>query len=114
MTDSPVVIIKKSSSSVEKEREFAFSPDLNGLSGSILEYYQNAWKVFQTIKFPTLKEEAWRRTDIHGLAVESFRIGGIDEQKPVPAELLEPMTDSHHGGQIIFTETEAQVSLERN
>lgn len=111
MTDSPVVIIKKRAAN-DGERSFTFSPDFTGLKGSILEYRQKAWQTFQQLKFPTLKDEAWRRTDIHALAIESFIADANNDAQPVPAELLEPLTDAQHGGEIILAQGKAKVTLE--
>ena len=114
MTDSPVVIIKNRTSSNELKKEFKFFPNTYGLSGSILSYYQKAWQAYQGLKFPTLADEAWRRTDIRKLGIEALNVSQSAAQIPVPADLLEPLTDSQHGGQIILSQGSANISLEKS
>ena len=114
MTDSPVVIIKKRSAPIETEKQVNFAPDYHGLSGSILQYQKAAWQTFQELKIPTLADEAWRRTDIHGLALELLKIDQNETMVPISAELLEPLTDIRHGGQIILTKESTQISLEKS
>lgn len=114
MTDSPVVIIKKRIPSTEIKRDFKFLPDNGKLNGSILNYYQKAWQAYQGLKFPTLSDEAWRRTDIRNLEIENLVIPQTVDQIPVPADLLEPLTDSQHGGQIVLSQGSANISLEKS
>ncbi|MHC1741094.1 MAG: Fe-S cluster assembly protein SufD [Anaerolineaceae bacterium] len=113
MTDSPVVIIKKKAQPVENLREFTFSPSLEGLTGPILAYYQKAWAAYHSLKFPLRSDEAWRRTDIKDLAIETFSIGQESEQLSIPVSLLDPLTDTSHGGQIILTPKGSQISLDK-
>ena len=113
MFESPVVIIKKRANAVSEKREFTFSPDFAGLSGNILEYQQNAWQVYKRLGFPTSADEAWRRTDIHNLAIETFRTGLGGKLVSVPSNLLEPLTDLRHGGQIILSQDTSQIMLEK-
>ena len=112
MTDSPVVVIKKRISS-EAPKEFRFTPEFDGLSSGIKEYYQNSWQAYQKLSFPTLRDEAWRRTDIHNLNIETFRIGEYENETSIPAELLEPLTDAKHGGEVILTTSQKKISLEK-
>ena len=115
MTDSPVVIIKKRASAInEVKKDVQFLPDTAGLSGQILDYYQRAWQVYQGLKLPTLADEAWRRTDIRNLQLDSLQISNPNQQMPVPSDLLEPLTDSKHGGQIVISQGTAQISLEKS
>jgi Fe-S cluster assembly protein SufD len=107
------VIIKKRANAVSEKREFTFSPDFAGLSGNILEYQQNAWQVYKRLGFPTSADEAWRRTDIHNLAIETFRTGLGGKLVSVPSNLLEPLTDLRHGGQIILSQDTSQITLEK-
>jgi Fe-S cluster assembly protein SufD len=113
MPESPVVIIKKRANVVNEMKAFTFSPDFEGLSGNILKYQQNAWQVYKRLGFPTSADEAWRRTDIHDLAIETFHTGLDGKHVSVPSNLLEPLTDSRHGGQIILSQDPSQITLEK-
>ena len=76
-------------------------------------YRRQAWELYQSIPFPTPKEEAWRRTDLRYLDTGSLHIpdklAGTD-LPAVPAELLLPLVDREHGGQMVITPQ--AVSLE--
>ena len=37
-------------------------------------YRQRAWDSYKLLPMPTVKDEAWRRTDIHNLDVTKFSI----------------------------------------
>ena len=110
MTDSPVVVIKKRGNPAESVKQFTFSPDF---SGSSLDYQKEAWKAFQGLKFPNSADEAWRRTDIRDLQTDSFTLNSHASEVQVPAELLEPLTDAQHGGEIILTQSSATITLDK-
>jgi Fe-S cluster assembly protein SufD len=112
MTDSPVVVIKKRSLNTA-EKDFQFSPKLDHLSGSVLDYYQNAWQTYKKMSFPTTKDEPWRRTDISPLNIESFLEGKNEQIDKIPGELLEPLTDAQHGGEILITPGYSKVTVDQ-
>ncbi len=65
-----------------------------------------AWEQFQALPWPTLKDEPWRRTDISGLPLATFRFpSGPDlaAQPPVPEALTRPLVGDRHGGQLVLT-----------
>jgi len=72
----------------------------------IRSYRERGWDAFQKLPLPTTTEEAWRRTDLRALEAGSFQLpgtNGVVEALPEPrAELLRPLADSEHGGQIIL------------
>ena len=93
-------------------QDFTFTRDMiPALSGEgeiapfIKEYREKAWEAFTRLSLPTVKEEAWRRTDIRGLEAGSFKLpssnGGTGQQLP-PTELLKPLVGQHHGGQLVL------------
>ena len=51
---------------------------------------------------PTTRDEAWRRTDIRGIT-GLFQNDTQQQLAPVPEELLAPLTDASHGGQLILS-----------
>jgi len=54
----------------QPEKGFSFSRDMIADSDQVpavlREYRADAWQVFQELPFPTLKDEAWRRTSLMG------------------------------------------------
>jgi len=94
-------------------REFSFTremvPYLNGKRGEyppfLVDYRSNAWNKYGSLPIPTIQDEAWRRTDLRGLEAGSFRLPDADSHLAYPAppaELLQPLAGSDHGGQIVL------------
>jgi len=78
------------------------------------EYRSRAWEAFEKLPIPTPAEEAWRRTDIKGLKPELFRLPRPDEYMdlaPVPDDLLQPIADDPHGGEIVLLPGGSRVEL---
>jgi Fe-S cluster assembly protein SufD len=113
----PVVITtlkKKSDSS-----DFPFTKDHVRMTGNLLidSYREKAWKIYQDTAIPTTREEAWRRTDIRGLKLNQTQL--LDskqkfELSDIPSNLLEPIADGDHGGQIVLYGTNNQVRLDED
>ncbi len=75
-------------------------------------YRRSAWQTYQSLPFPTTREEAWRRTDLRKLKADQFRLASnLAVEQPVPADLLAPLADSQHGGEIILSSSHAKVTL---
>ena len=94
-------------------REFNFTkemvPYLTADGGEypsfLVDYRSNAWNTHTSLPIPTIQDEAWRRTDLRGLEVGSFRIADPISSMAYPAppaELLQPLAGSDHGGQILL------------
>lgn len=112
----PVVITTSKKTSDNKD--FTFSKDQIRKSGNptIDAYRENAWKVYETTDIPTTREEPWRRTDIRGLKASQFSL--VDQKRQfnfedIPANLLEPVADGDHGGQIILYGNESSHRLDQ-
>jgi Fe-S cluster assembly protein SufD len=80
-------------------------------------YRQAGWNSFESSPLPSLKDEAWRRTDLKGLLVDTFHLPKEDaylDLPEVPAKLLAPMTDEQHGGEIVLAPGMVQVKLDKS
>ena len=58
-------------------KDFAFSADMvrvDNLSKHLIQYRQAAWAAYQALPTPTLKDEAWRRTDLSGMPSDRFHL----------------------------------------
>jgi Fe-S cluster assembly protein SufD len=81
----------------------------------VKDYSLRAWKVFQSLPFPSNTDEAWRRTDIRGLDPASFQIPSKNELEKLPGppnELLEPLVSDQNGGQILMGAGRNQIYLD--
>ncbi|MDX9849754.1 MAG: Fe-S cluster assembly protein SufD [Anaerolineaceae bacterium] len=100
----PIVISTKRKS---ESSDFEFSKDQVRMTGNneIDSFRAHAWKVYQDTSIPTTRDEPWRRTDIRGLKLNSFQLLKENQKSSfsdIPKNLLEPIADGDHGGQIIL------------
>jgi Fe-S cluster assembly protein SufD len=58
-------------------------PDSNDLAPVLRQYRLDAWEAYQELPFPTMKDEAWRRTSLNGLDFSSIQLpnGQIDSAR---------------------------------
>ena len=102
-------------------KNFKFGPELSPvLAGEwqapefLRRYRQQAWDLYEKLPIPNTREEAWRRTDLRKMPVHKFQAAHLADQETlpeIPSELLQPLVDADHGGQIILSAQGAQVSL---
>ena len=112
MTESPVIIRKSRTQAEQAPREFKFAPNLAG-SASVLQRYQlDAWNAYNKLPFPTVKQEAWRWTDISKMPVESFQPEADNNLHTIPDSLLEPVADAEHGREILLAGMHKKVHLD--
>ncbi len=115
MAETPRIVTR--TRRVEPEtKNFQFNAGMIPASQSqvLREYRSQAWETFEKLPIPTPGEEAWRRTDIKALRPDTFRLPRSDEYldlAPVPDELLQPIADDPHGGEIILLPGGARVEL---
>ena len=60
-----------------------------------------AWEAFQAAPLPSVKEEAWRRTDLSGMPSERFILSPADGLQVDP-HLLEPLAAEQHGALLVL------------
>ncbi|PKO07640.1 MAG: Fe-S cluster assembly protein SufD [Chloroflexi bacterium HGW-Chloroflexi-3] len=101
----PVVI--STSKKKSETSDFVFSKEQVRFTGNqtIDAYREKAWKIYQETGIPNSREEAWRRTDIRGLRLGQFKLLNENQKasiNDIPENLLEPVADGDHGGQIIL------------
>ena len=116
MAEAPKVIIRtQGDRQIAKEFLFAAEPHRGtSVSHALDQYRKNAWQVYKTLPFPTTSEDAWRRTDIRALMADRFHLptqAEIAGQSPLPENLLQPLADSKHGGELVLSPGKAEGSL---
>jgi len=88
-------VIKRNNSKrvSRKLKDFSFKKEqLPLIDNTALKAYQNkAWEVYQSSNFPTLQDEAWRRTDIRGLQTEKFAFANDADNGQIPERFLAPL-----------------------
>ena len=117
MTISTSVVTRVRKQKTEKKREFGFIPTYQPQDASdswVKNFRAQARERYAEQNFPTVRDEAWRRTSISRLDFDSFRLvesGGKSIGVDVPESLLEPIADGVHGGEIVLLPDEARVQL---
>lgn len=110
MTESPVIITRSRRGQADAVKEFGFKPArdvMNPLSG----YRQKAWNSYSNLPFPTTKNEAYRWTDLSKLPTDEFQVNCTAPGGSIPADLLQPVADADHGGQIILSTGNERITL---
>ncbi len=121
MTKETPIIITRTSRRVEPTVvNFAFTPEMVrqvGLSAFLRNYRQDAWAEYQAQKMPTLQDEAWRRTDLREMPADQFRLPVTDQYldlAPLPDDLMKPVADKEHGGEVTLMPGGARTSLSQD
>ena len=111
-----IVITKKSRKNQRTLPAFNFVEDqIPAVEDPKLKaYHQSAWEHYLSLPFPSLKDEAWRRTDIRDLDTDSFTLEkNLDEFQLPPERLLNPVIlGDERGGQIVSGAIETQSRLD--
>ncbi len=115
MQEKPRVVVSRTRRAEAGAKDFAFTEaDIRAGNDSVASYRTIAWNAFKRLALPVNTEEAWRRTDIHALPVDKFKleVDGANEFPPVREDLLKPLVADQHGGQIILTPYGVKIDLE--
>ncbi len=114
MEEKPKVVVARTRRPETAPRSFSFTAAQLPTDSLLKDYRQRAWETFNRLALPTTAEEAWRRTDLRPLPVESFRLpreGEYAHLPSVPKKLLKPLTAEKHGGQVILTPGGSSLEL---
>jgi Fe-S cluster assembly protein SufD len=115
MLEKPKVVITRSRRPEPAVRNFAFTSDMLPADDFLKDYRAHAWETYSRLGMPAPNEEAWRRTDLHPLPADSFRLpeaGAFNDLAPVPQELLKPLTADVQAGQVILLPGGSRSSLD--
>lgn len=118
------VITRTKQGSTAEVKDFAFTHDMipalakNWIGPAFLrEYRERAWSEYKSLPMPTIRDEAWRRTDIRTLDVSRFTLPKanlINKLPPTPHWLLKPLIDKMHGGQVVLRPDRAETNLDES
>ena len=126
MQEKPKVVVSRTRRADSAAKDFSFTEsDIRSVASraeradvsndSIASYRTSAWSAFKRLALPVNTEEAWRRTDIHSLPAEKFKFaadGAFHDLPSVREDLLKPLTDNQHGGQIVLLPGGARIELD--
>lgn len=116
MQAKPRIVVSKTRRAATAGRDFAFTEAVIPAPAhpALAAYHARAWEAFKRLPLPDTTQEAWRRTDLRALPVDTFvlpRDGAHQDLPAVPDELLKPLVADQHGGQIVLMPGGAQVDL---
>ena len=118
MQEKPKVVVSRTRRADSAAKDFSFTEsDIRAAGDSVAAYRALAWNAFKRHSLPNTSLEAWRRTDIHNLPVDKFKLvadGAYDDLPSVREDLLKPLVADQHGGQIILTPAGAKIELDDN
>lgn len=116
MEEKPKVVINRTRRGDTAAKDFSFAETDRAAGGAALETYRTrAFDAFKRLALPVSTEEAWRRTDIHTLPVDAFKLPRPDaylDLPAVPESLLKPLVADQHGGQIVMLPGGVKVDLD--
>ncbi len=113
MQEKPKVVVSRTRRAESAAKDFTFTEADVRKADAVASYRTSAWETFKRLSLPETTQEAWRRTDIHALPLDKFKlkIDGVDQLPAVREDLLKPLTASQHGGQIVLTPAGAKIDL---
>jgi Fe-S cluster assembly protein SufD len=115
MQEKPKVVVSRTRRAEAATRDFAFAEsDIRSGDDAVASYRALAWKAFKRLALPDTTQEAWRRTDIHNLPTDKFKLA-LEDVSNLPAvreDLLKPLVADQHGGQIILTPGAVKIDLD--
>jgi len=116
MQEKPKVVVSsvRTRRTEAETRDFSFREEDLPTSGALQAYRQDAWRDFKRISLPTTREEAWRRTDLRLMPLETFSPAGKTFPAPVteiPVSLLKPMAGDLQAGQISISPDQSNAYL---
>src|SRR5512138_3554711 len=100
MEEKPKVVVSRTRRAESAARDFSFTEtDVRAAGGSVASYRDLAWNAFKRHSLPDTTQEAWRRTDIHQLPTDRFKLSpdNIDDLPAVREDLLKPLIADQHG-----------------
>lgn len=117
MTETPVIIRRGRQSDTALSTSFAFTDsDFSSIPSptELNEFRKQAWEVYKSKNLPTMNDEAWRRTDLSRLDPAQFRLFTGEKEHSIshaPEEMLAPLTDKKHAGQIVLNGADISINV---
>jgi Fe-S cluster assembly protein SufD len=114
MQEKRKVVITKTHGAESAVKDFSFTQaDIPAASGLVADYRAHAWEAFKRQALPDVSLEAWRRTDIHAMPLDSFKLASTASNFPsLPDDLLNPLVADQHGGQIVLFPGGSKIDLD--
>lgn len=115
MQEKPKVVVTRTKRAEAVAKDFAFTQEMIPAGKALASYRASAWDAFKRQALPVSTEEAWRRTDIHALPADKFKLPADGAFKALPAvrpDLLNPLVANQHGGQIVLLPGGSRIDLD--
>lgn len=115
MQEKPKIVVTRTKRAEAVAKDFAFTQEMIPVGKALASYRASAWDAFKRQALPVSTEEAWRRTDIHALPADKFKLPADGAFKALPAvrpDLLNPLVANQHGGQIVLLPGGSRIDLD--
>lgn len=115
MQEKPKVVVTRTKRADTVAKDFAFTQEMIPAGSVLASYRASAWDAFKRLTLPANTEEAWRRTDIHTLPADKFKLptpGAFEKLPAVRPDLLKPLVANQHGGQIVLLPGGSKIDLD--
>ncbi len=114
MEEKPKVVVTRTRRADSAAKDFPYTQAQIRPGEALQAYRARAWAAYQKHSLPDTSLEAWRRTDLRSLPVDAFPLPLPEAYHDLPSvqeDLLLPLADGQHGGQIILRPGGASVEL---
>ncbi len=117
MQEKPKVVISRTRRPEPGAKDFSLTQaDIPVAADRVVASYRTrAWEAFKRQTLPDVAQEAWRRTDLHALPANAFKLPparAYQDLPSVPEDLLKPLVADQHGGQIVLLPGGSTVDLD--
>lgn len=112
--ETPKITIRRKDSHTDAVQDFNFPVEKvrNHTGSEVINQFRNqAWSTYKSLPMPSLKDEAWRRTDIRSLRTQEIKLDSVNNQNLSP-KTIKHINDYQYGGQVILTPQGSRVYLE--
>ncbi|MBS1249489.1 MAG: hypothetical protein MAG431_01069 [Chloroflexi bacterium] len=103
----------------QPSKQFGFTREMlpvgEAVPALVDAHRRKAWEAYQNLPYPTTREEAWRRTSLRSLEVDTLRLAGDGQSAGAPSstpeQYLTPLTEGRAGGRAFLSGQKVAVDL---
>jgi Fe-S cluster assembly protein SufD len=113
MADTTVKFTRSHRAEITIPTEIAFSPDFS-YTDELTDFRKAAWQEWKTLPFPNEKEDAWRRTSLRSLNLDTYQGASTSGLKlsDLPEHLDQSLAEQNQGGRVFISGNWVEESLD--
>ncbi len=115
MTDSTIKFTRTQQAKHQVASQIGFMPEFS-LDDEMVAHRKADWQVWNSIPFPEVKDEHWKRTPLKELELDSYieASKGMDSGKALPAHLDQYLVEKNQGGRVFISGAMSEIYLEES